>query len=129
MAGVVGPVVVVEGVKAVSETITAFKEYAIARDKEVTERERVRATLEVCLKSLELNAGLVRVDLQNKHEERMKLYEVFQSGVTIAIERGDVAMVERISQTLIIVYDKAPKLADIGESMSKNASRKLTHDE
>lgn len=124
-----GSIVVIEGTKVAIEAIKAFADYSIAYEKEITERERIRATLEVCLKELEAKSAIVQQALVQHHEERMKLYGLFQVGLEKSIERGDHAMYEKVSQTLLLIYEKAPKLSEVSAALPSKSKKELSLDE
>lgn len=128
MAGLV-PIIIAEGVKITVDVVKAFKDYSISYEKEVTERERIRATLEVCLREIEVKSSLVRQALEHSHTERMKLYDCMQIALHKSVEMGDTAMFGQITHTLIVIYDKAPQLSDLSNALPQSGSRRLTQDE
>lgn len=122
----IGPIIVVEGTKAAIDVISALKEYSIERERQITERERVRATLEVCLKELELKAEAVRRALEIQHDERKILYGMLQESLSRAAERGDVNTFESITKVLLVIYDRGPQLEKLGLSITE--AKKLSHE-
>jgi len=122
-----GPAEAMMAVNLVNKTIDAIKEYSISHDREITERERIRATLVVALKAIDSNVKIVSQLLSQKHKERMKLYESFQACLVVATNNNDVAMVGVITKIMLETYDKGENLSQLP---SYNASaRELTHEE
>lgn len=108
----VNPLIVTEGVKVVTETISAVKEYAIEREREKTERQRITTALEAYLRKLEVESENFVLILQQRHEERLALYAHLEIALSTSAERGDTKMFEIVTTTIVKIYEKGPNPQD-----------------
>lgn len=128
MTAPISPAQVMATLNIINNTISAVKEYAISHDREITERQKIRATLEVALKALDNDFKLVRQVLETKHNERMKLYEVLQISLAKSVKSNNVELVNMFTKVMLDVYDKGEHLSQL-KLYDTNTFRKLTHEE
>jgi hypothetical protein len=126
----VNPIIVVEGLKVITGTISAVKEYAIEREREKTERQRIALALEAYLRKLEVESQNFVLILQQRHEERLALYAHLEIALSTSAERGDIKMFEIVTATMLKIYEKGPNPQDaIGLGSQQAGHGFLEHDD
>lgn len=98
------PAVIV--VQALKESINAATQYAMCREHEKTERERIAARLEAQLTIINKSYDAYALELSKHHEEAMSLYKQLTDLIKQSDVIGNLELTKTILQTLQIVHAK-----------------------
>lgn len=93
-------------VQALKEAINAATQYAMCREHERTERERIAARLEAQLEIINKNFDAYSLALRNHHEEAMSLYRQLTDILKQPQVIGNLDLTKNILQTLQIIHAK-----------------------
>jgi len=97
-----------EAGKVLVKAFEAFTEYQKTREQEVTERQRIRATVEVAVKQIESNRIIFEKYMESSFNEREKLYKKVEDTLNTATARGDVEMAKLALNFIVTIYNKNP---------------------
>ena len=100
--------VAAEAGQVLVKAFEAFTEYQKTREQEITERQRIRATVEVAVKQIESNRIIFEKYMESSFKEREKLYKMVENTLTIATAQRDVEMAKLALNFIIAVYNKNP---------------------
>ena len=97
------PVIVIQALK---EAINAATQYAMCREHERTERERIAAQLEAKLAIINKNFDAYSLALRTHHDEVMFLYRQLTDMLKQPQTLGNLALTKEILQTLQVMHAK-----------------------
>ena len=105
---VANPMVLVEGAKLATDLVQALTDYLKCVEIEKTEREKVRALLEITIKQIKSNQKKFTRYLDHSFHEREKLYNIADVVLKDAIARSDLEASKLVLNFILTVYQKDP---------------------
>ena len=104
----INPIAIAECGKILSDAFEAFTDYMKVKEHEVTERQRIRATVEVALKQIESNRIFFTSYMEKSFGERERLYKLAENVLDNAKLNSDVEMAKLALNFIVAVYNKNP---------------------
>lgn len=96
------PVVVyAEGAKIVSDGIQAFKEYKIAKEREITDRERIRGAVMCFCETVRAKRDAFIQELNNSHDRKILMIQLFGDVLKIAVANKDEEVAKQIIGSMV----------------------------
>lgn len=118
MSSNVSPVDTVVAAKIIEEGIKAAADYAIAREQEMTERQRINAWLRALTNLIETQGKLFEMHMEIRFKERSERYAMLDRWISIAIEQGDDVRAQYLLEYMIRIYEHDPTgvMEQLGQS-------------
>lgn len=95
------------------EAMHCFKEYAMSREQEITERKRIRAQLQAITCVINANKEICLKEIETKAEERKQLYHAVEGVIDKASKESDIEMLKVALDFMLTVYQKAPQIGEM----------------
>lgn len=89
------------------ESIRCFTEYMKCKEHEITERQRINATLQAVQYQINAQKEVYLNELEKNFEERNRLYDMAEKTQQKALELGDKEMLQLCYNLILNVYTKA----------------------
>lgn len=99
------------------EAMNCFKEYAMCREQEVTERKRIRAQLQAVNHWIDANKEIYLKQIETGAEERKMMYKAVEGVIEKATKEQDLEMLKLAMNFMLTVYQKAPELGQVNIQM------------
>jgi hypothetical protein len=93
----------------IKEVTKCFKEYMITVEHEKTERYRIRANLEAKIRQIDASKELLLSFLNTQYLERIRLYNIAEKVINIAIANNDNEMVKTSMIFIQNIYESGDK--------------------
>lgn len=95
------------------EAMQCFKEYAMCREQEITERKRIRAQLEAINCIINANKEICLKQIETRADERKQMYDSVQVVINKAAQDNDIGMLKTAFDFMLTVYQNAPQINEI----------------
>lgn len=104
----IDPIFAAECGELLSKAFEAFTDYQKTKEQEITERKRIRTTLEVATKVIESNRINFEKYMETSFTERERLYKIAEKTLNQATEDRDVEMAKAAMNLIATIYHKNP---------------------
>lgn len=101
------------------EAMQCFKEYAMCKEQEITERKRIRAQLEAINCIINANKEICLKQIETMANERKQMYHSVEGVINKAAQDNDMEMLKTALNFMLTVYQKAPQIGEINLNLLK----------